>query len=73
MRRATSYGSGSVRVAMITGPSSGIGLVIAKTLAADGFHVVAAGRSEARVTPVVDEIASDGGPAGVLQPGPAPS
>lgn len=51
---------------MVTGPSSGIGMVIAKTLAADGFHVVAAGRSEARVSPVVDEIVSDGGSAEFL-------
>ena len=53
-------------MAMVTGPSSGIGMVIAKTLAADGFHVIAAGRSEARVTPVVDEIVSDGGSAEFL-------
>ena len=46
---------------MVTGPSSGIGLVTAKELGRKGFHVVAAGRSEKRTAPVVDTIVREGG------------
>lgn len=53
-------------VAMVTGPNSGIGLVIARTLAEQGYHVVAAGRSEERVSPVVSEIKQSGGSAEFL-------
>ena len=51
---------------MVTGPSSGIGLVMAKSLAEQGFHVVAAGRSEERISPVVADIRARGGSAEFL-------
>lgn len=50
----------------MTGPSSGIGRVTAVELASRGYHVVAAGRSEKRTMPVVDEILADGGSAEFL-------
>ena len=53
-------------VAMVTGPNSGIGLVIARSLAERGYHVVAAGRSEQRIAPVVAEIKDSGGSAEFL-------
>lgn len=46
---------------IITGASSGIGRATALRMADLGYHVVAAGRSEARTLPVVDEIVSSGG------------
>lgn len=52
---------------MVTGPSSGIGLVMARELAAMGFHVVAAGRSPERVGVVVDAIRAAGGSADFLE------
>ena len=51
---------------MVTGPSSGIGRVMAVSLAHQGFHVVAAGRSEERISPVIDEIRRRGGSAEFL-------
>ena len=53
-------------VAMVTGPNSGIGLVIARSLAERGYHLVAAGRSETRIAPVVAEIKDSGGSAEFL-------
>ncbi len=53
-------------VAMVTGPNSGIGRVIARSLAERGHHVVAAGRSERRIAPVVAEIKDSGGSAEFL-------
>lgn len=54
-------------VAMVTGPSSGIGKATAVALARQGYHVVAAGRSEERTTPVVDQIHAGGGSAEFLR------
>jgi 3-oxoacyl-[acyl-carrier protein] reductase len=51
--------------ALVTGSSSGIGEAIAKTLAAEGVHVVVHGRREAEVKRVVAEIISAGGSASV--------
>lgn len=51
---------------LITGASSGIGRATAEEMARRGFHVVAAGRSEARARPVLDEIVGRGGSAEFL-------
>lgn len=51
---------------MVTGPSSGIGLATALEMGRRGFHVVAAGRSEARTMEVVDAIGAEGGSAEFL-------
>lgn len=47
---------GSQRVAVVTGASSGIGEATARTLAAQGFHVVAVARRAERVNALADEI-----------------
>ena len=44
------------RYALITGASSGIGAEFARQLAAQGVHLALVGRSEARLTPVAEEI-----------------
>lgn len=51
---------------MITGASSGIGKATAIEMAARGYHVVGAGRSEQRTTEVVAEIRHNGGSAEFL-------
>jgi NAD(P)-dependent dehydrogenase (short-subunit alcohol dehydrogenase family) len=53
--------------ALVTGPNSGIGLVTTLDLARTGFHVVAAGRSQARIEPVIATITSEGGSAEFLE------
>ena len=54
-------------IALVTGPGSGIGRATALELAVRGFHVVAAGRREARIQPVIDAIAGRGGTAEFLE------
>lgn len=56
-----------MRVALVTGPSSGIGLSTALELGNRGFHLIAAGRSEPRTRPVIDRIVGSGGSAEFLE------
>jgi len=55
------------RTAIITGSTSGIGAAIARTLAAEGAHVVVSGRDAARGRGVVKEIEEVGGRADVVE------
>ena len=55
------------RTAIITGSTSGIGAAIARTLAAEGAHVVVSGRDAARGRGVVEEIEEAGGRADVVE------
>lgn len=55
-----------MRVALVTGISSGIGRVTALELGRRGFHVIGAGRSKDRTMPVVEQIRSTGGTAEFL-------
>ncbi len=51
------------RTALVTGSTDGIGAGIARTLAAEGAHVIVTGRDEIRGTKVAEEIAGSGGTA----------
>ncbi|MCY4623743.1 MAG: SDR family NAD(P)-dependent oxidoreductase [Chloroflexi bacterium] len=51
------------RVALITGAGRGIGRAIALAFAGEGARVAVTGRSEGRLTPVVEEINAAGGEA----------
>ena len=53
----------SEQVVVITGATSGIGLVIARRAAAEGATVVLAARDEEALREVAEEIAADGGEA----------
>ena len=55
------------RTAIITGSTSGIGAAIARTLAAEGAHVVVSGRDAARGRGVAEEIREAGGRADVVE------
>ena len=56
----------SGKVALVTGATSGIGQATAIGLAADGAHVLVAGRDERRGRDVVERIRRDGGKADFL-------
>lgn len=55
-----------MKIALVTGPSSGIGRATSFQLAQRGYHVITAGRSSERTLPVVEEITSAGGSAEFL-------
>jgi NAD(P)-dependent dehydrogenase (short-subunit alcohol dehydrogenase family) len=61
------------RVAVVTGASKGIGLAVAKALAAEGAHVLAAARTIDgmegldRVMPVAVDLSDPGGPAALIR------
>ena len=44
------------KLALVTGSTAGIGLAIAKALAAEGCRVIVNGRSEGRVTGAIEKI-----------------
>ncbi len=56
----------SSRVAIVTGGSSGIGISIAKLLAANGARVMVVGRNEKRLDAVVSDIEEAGGTAAAI-------
>lgn len=56
MSASTRPSSAHARVAVVTGASSGIGEATARTLAAQGFHVVAVARRADRISRLADEI-----------------
>ncbi len=56
----------SSRRIVVTGPTSGVGLALAKNLAVRGAHVVLAARDRARADEVLREITASGGRASVL-------
>lgn len=52
-----------MKIAIVTGPTRGIGREITFGLARHGFHVVAAGRSPKRLTELADQVHARGGSA----------
>lgn len=55
------------RVALVTGASSGLGEHFARTLAADGYHVVLAARRRERLEEIALEIGSLGGSTAIAE------
>src|ERR1700689_4282210 len=51
------------RIALVTGSTDGIGAAIARTLAAEGAHVIVTGRDEVRGGKIAAGIAESGGTA----------
>jgi len=55
------------RTALVTGGGSGIGLAVARRLAADGAHVTICGRTEAKLVGAAEAIAPDVGEGGSIR------
>jgi NAD(P)-dependent dehydrogenase (short-subunit alcohol dehydrogenase family) len=55
-----------VSVAVVTGPTSGIGRAVSLRLGDHGFHIVAVGRSEERLGRLVRQVTAAGGSAEAL-------
>jgi NAD(P)-dependent dehydrogenase (short-subunit alcohol dehydrogenase family) len=53
----------SGRTALVTGSTGGLGVAIAKALAAQGVFVIVSGRDKARAETVVGDICTSGGQA----------
>jgi len=49
----------STRVVLVTGAGGGVGKVVATTFAADGYHVLANGRNEARAAEIVTQLSAE--------------
>ena len=54
------------KIALVTGSTAGIGLAIARRLAAEGVEVVVTGRSQDKLDAAVAEVAKSGNARGVL-------
>lgn len=54
------------KTAIVTGSTAGIGLAIAKRLAAEGVEVIVSGRDQAKLDAAVTEVAALGTVRGVL-------
>jgi len=54
------------KIALVTGSTAGIGLAIARRLAAEGVEVVVTGRSQDKLDTAVAEVAKSGNARGVL-------
>jgi len=53
----------NAKTVLITGASDGIGQVMAKRFAKDGFHVFVSARTVEKAQPIVDAILAEGGKA----------
>ena len=51
----------TTKVCIVTGSSSGLGLLTAKKLVAKGFHVIFACRDEVKTIPIVNKLKEESG------------